>query len=188
MEEISELPSASSLVAALFPKSGPSSLDDEQSFDSSMSLVSPPLKCDHFMWKCLLDGPTDPLPVNALIDSGAHMVLIRSALVCKLGLPRLPLETPELVNVAINVTNAPSSITHYTQIAPTSLSCTFQLKLLHAVIIDNLSVPLILGLPFLVTNSVSCNYACRECNVTVHDHTINLLGQVCQHYPSSDVL
>ena len=87
MEEISELLSASSLVAALFPKSGPSSLDNEQSFDSSTSLVSPPLKCDHFMWKCLLDGPTDPLPVNALIDSGAHMVLIRSALVCKLGLP-----------------------------------------------------------------------------------------------------
>src|SRR5216684_8662847 len=116
------------------------------------------------------------------------MVLIHSTLAHQLGLQPILLDTPEFINIAISENKRPPSITHYMDIAPTTLSRNFQSRPLHAVMVDNLSVPLILGLPFLVTNSVSCNYACRECNVTVHDRTINLLGQACQYYPSSDVL
>ena len=38
------------------------------------------------------------------------------------------------------------------------------------------SVPLILGLPFLVTNHIACNYTERECNVPVGNKSLNLLA------------
>jgi hypothetical protein len=119
----SDLPSASSLVAALFLDSTPTGLENKSSFDSIGSLMSQtPLKCDHFMWKCLLDGTSGPLTLTALIDSGAHMVLIHSSIAHKLKLEQVPLATPELVNVAINISNKPLCITHFIHISPTSMS------------------------------------------------------------------
>ena len=38
------------------------------------------------------------------------------------------------------------------------------------------SVPLILGLPFLVMNHIACNYMERECNVPVGNKSLNLLA------------
>jgi len=116
------------------------------------------------------------------------MVLIHSTLAHQLGLQPILLDTPEFINIAISEKKRPPSITHYMDIAPTTLSRNFQSRPLHAVMVDNLSVPLILGLPFLVTNSVSCNYAHRECNVRCHDHTINLLEQTPPEFPVGDIL
>ena len=103
--------------------------------------------------------------MNALIDSGVYMVLIRAALVHKLQLPVLPLDTPELVNVAIASGNSTPPLSHYVIPSPTSCSNTFTSHPLHAVITDDLSVPLILGLPFLIVNKVTCNYTKNECLV-----------------------
>jgi hypothetical protein len=52
----------------------------------------------------------------------------------------------------------------------------FQSNRLHAVLAENLSVPLILGMPFLVTNHVTCNYAERECNVKIDGVNCNILS------------
>ena len=118
-----------------------------------------------YPWHTLLTGPAGSFPVNALIDSGVYMVLIRAALVHKLQLPVLPLNTPELVNVAIASGNSTLPLSHYVIPSPTSCSNTFTSHPLHAVITDDLSVPLILGLPFLIVNKVTCNYTKNECLV-----------------------
>jgi hypothetical protein len=102
LPDVSDLPDANSLVAALFPDSLPNHLEDD-SFDNNVSLVSAvPLKCKHFTWSCQLDNATDSFTINALIDSGAHMVLIHTNTAHRLGLQELPLQNPEFVNVAIS--------------------------------------------------------------------------------------
>ena len=167
------------LVAAVFPDFDD---DEEISFsdanDDSLPSVSvpPPLKCKHLTWKCSLTGPTGSFPVRALVDSGAHMVLIRSALAHKLQLPIQFLENPELVNVAMASSTPTQPLSRYVELSPASICDTFTSQPLHAVLADNLSVPLILGLPFLVANRITCNYADRECLVTKNNRIINILA------------
>jgi hypothetical protein len=169
------------LVAALFTNNAESDADD---LDDNPESVRPQLKCEHLIWNCLLTGPTGLTRTNALIDSGAHMVLIRASIVKRLGLTPNKLPTPELVNVAMNNGTA-RTLTHYIDIEPTSRSTstapTFRSKPLRAVVADNLCAPLILGLPFLVANNITCNYARRECNVTVENVPVNILAQ---HQPA----
>jgi hypothetical protein len=69
------------------------------------------------------------------------------------------------------------TLTHYVEILPSMVSHSFTSKPLQAIIVENLCAPIILGLPFLVTNRITCNYARRECNVTVNGKIINLLDQ-----------
>ena len=131
--------------------------------DSSMASVSntPPLKGKHLVWTCHVDNATDRVSVkaHALIDSGAHMVLIRPDLVKRLNLPSLPLVTPERVNVALGSAEPINQLTHYVEKFPASLDNHFHSHLLHAVIAPGLCMPLILGLPFLSLNRILCNYA-----------------------------
>ena len=166
------------LVAALFPNADDP--DDADELDDSLESVRPQLKCSHLIWNCTLTGHTGLRRTSALIDSGAHMVLIRASLVKRLGLIPTKLDKPERVNVAMN-NEAASTLTHYIDIQPTSIVRTafptFVSKPVRAVIADNLCAPLILGLPFLVMNSITCNYAQHECNVSVANTSLNLLEQ-----------
>jgi hypothetical protein len=43
-------------------------------------------------------------------------------------------------------------------------------------------------MPFLVTNSVSCDYAERKCNVLSKNGVINLLEKTLTSFPTSDIL
>ena len=179
------------LMAALFPELED---EDELSFSEpshdSLPSVSPPppLKCKHLTWNCVLTGPSDSFSVKALIDSGAHMVLIRPSFARKLRLPILSLPNPEHVNVAISGDNSARSLSHYIILQPASPHSSFVSKPVHAVLTPNLSVPLILGLPFLVSNKITCNYARHECNVVIHDKSINLLAEnkPCVHNIQAD--
>ena len=76
------------LVAALFPQATGS--HDEDQLDDGLLSVSP-LKQRHLMWSCLLTGPTGLICTSALIDSGAHMVLIKASVVRRLGLQPIKL-------------------------------------------------------------------------------------------------
>ena len=168
------------VVAAVFPDfDDDNELSFSDPFDDSLPSVSvpPPLKCKHLTWKCLLTRPAGSFPVNALIDSGAHMVLIQAALVHKLQLPVLPLDTPELVNVAIASNTSTLPLSHYVILSLASHRDTFRSHPLHAVVTDDLAVPLILGLPFLIVNKVTCNYAKNECLVKCENKLVNLLAK-----------
>ena len=166
------------LVAAIFPDN--IGLLDDGDFgdtsDQSIMSVSVPLKCEHLLWNCILNGPKGSITVTALIDSGAHMVLMRPTLAARLGLTPLPLPTPENVNVALSQTNAPTAFTHYVELEPCTADLKFRSKRLRTVLAKSLSVPLILGMPFLVANNVTCNYADRECNVRLNGEVYNILN------------
>ena len=170
-----DLPASQDPVAAVFPDMHDFS-DDADDDDHLLSVSPPPLKCKHLFWKCLLNTPTGLTPTTALIDSGAHLVLIRASLVQRLALSPVPLVTPLRVSTAISPDTKTHSLTHYVEISPSSLGLAFTSKPIHAVISNNLCAPIILGLPFLVTNEITCNYGKRTCIVTVNNKPFDLLA------------
>ena len=172
-------PESPDLVAALFPElESDEDVSFTESSNNSLPSVSPPppLKCRHLIWNCVLTGPADSFPVDALVDSGAHMVLIRPSLAHRLKLPVLSLPSPELVNVAISNGKSSRTLSQYVVLQPASADKSFVSKPIHAVLADKLSVPLILGLPFLVANKMICDYAKRECSVKRNGVTMNILA------------
>ena len=117
------------------------------------------------------------VPVNetALIDSGANMVFICADTVSKFQLPVFPLPKPKLVSVAIDEKKVATELTHYTKLLVKSHDSVFLSKVMHAVIVQHLCMPIILGLPFLIDNGIVCNYKCRECLATKVSPPYNLL-------------
>ena len=63
-------------------------------------------------------------------------------------------------------------------IMPTTLDNCFHSQPLHAIIALGLCIPLILGLPFLCTNHIACNYAERTCMITMMIPPYNLLEKL----------
>ena len=92
---------APDLVAAVFLHTAAIHADTSSSETSETSIASvshaPPLKGKHLVWTCRINNPVDCVSVKtlALIDSGAHMVLIRPDLVKRLNLKSSPLDHPE---------------------------------------------------------------------------------------------
>ena len=94
------------------------------------------------------------------------MALICPNVVAHLKIPTHKLTTPERVNVALGSSNELEQLTDYAIIEPASTDGIFQSKHIHTVIAPGLCMPMILGLPFLTTNKVICNYAERTCLAT----------------------
>ena len=178
--------SAPELVAAIFPQAANIMADTStsESSDTSVTSVSPapPLKGKHLIWTCRVNNPTDRISVKtlALIDSGAHMVLIRPDLVKRLNLVSHPLQQPERISVALSSTSQIDELTHYTIIDPASLDNQFRLHPLHAVIAPGLCMPIILGLPFLYMNKIVCDYASRSCRVTTTSPPYDLMAKLAK--------
>jgi hypothetical protein len=172
---------ATDIVAAVFPQSTTIAADKSMSDGSDTSLASvsatPLLKGKHFVGTCQLTNATDrvSLKAKALIDSGAHMVLIHPDVVERLAIPTFLLHTPEQVSVAMGAQTHVDQLTHYVIIEPASLDGIFTSHRIHAVIALGLCMPIILGLPFLTMNNIVCNYAERTCIATKCDPPYNLL-------------
>lgn len=137
--------------------------------DHSVSL--PPLKSKHFIWKCNVDsGPTVDFPVaaHALIDNGAHIVLIRPQLVEQLKLPIYALDEPEEVDVAIDTSckkKQKQILSSFVVLRVTSRDNAFLAKPVRALITPGLCMPVILGLPWLEHNKIVTDHAARSCIV-----------------------
>jgi hypothetical protein len=146
---------------------------------TSSESTAPPLKGKHFIWTCQLNNATDRIAVKAkaLIDGGAHMVLIRPDVVTRLVLPIFTLTSPERVNVAMGAPDQIEQLTHYVVIELTSIDGVFTSRRIHAVIAPGLCMPLILGLPFLTSNKIVCNYAERTSTATENTPAYNLLAK-----------
>ena len=170
-------------LAAIFPPAAIGETSFSELSENNMSSVSTPpsLKCEHLVWKCKADSGVAGVSVNttALIDSGAHMVFIRPDLVEKLELHAFRLTSPELINVAINA-QGPSSLMHFVRFTVSSRDNVFKSKVLNAVVTPGLCMPIILGLPFLCNNNVSCNYTDRACIVPTKSKPYNLLKPLRQ--------
>ena len=187
------------LVAAVFPPGSSSTADKSLSDSSEASLASvsitPPLKGKHLIWSCILNNDADTISVkaDALIDSGSHMALIHPDLVSRLKLQSYKLAHPERVSVAMGSSALINKLTHYVIIEPTSIDRLFTSHHIHAVIALGLCMPLILGLPFLTSNKVICNYADRTCLATRISPAYDLLKPLharvsTQKYNTPDTL
>ncbi|KAF7771080.1 hypothetical protein Agabi119p4_7054 [Agaricus bisporus var. burnettii] len=128
----------------------------------------------HLYWDCSLTGPNSESPVNttALLDSGAHVVLIRDTLVSELGLKRFPLSDTFSVRGAMSTHR--SFINEYVYIVLSSCDMSYTARPVRALIIGELSAPIILGMPFLSRNAIQINHHTRVVTDTLQN--VNLLG------------
>jgi len=129
--------------------------------------ISPPLCSKHFIAKFKVYGPRldFALMYAALIDNGAHIVLICPEVVEELGLERHLLPVPEPVDVVITDgrKKAKKLLSHYVKLSVTSMDNAWTSKTVHALIAPGLCMPLILRLPFLIHNDIVTDHVAHSC-------------------------
>ena len=153
-------------IAAVLPSISDYTSDSEEDNNLSIRDVSAPVKSKHLIWHCQIHGLTDDFPVKtrALIDNGAHLVLIHPDLIAKLNLKIHHLNKPEPVDVTLNNgQNTHSELYKYVKLSVTSLDSTWTSKTVRALIAPGLCMPMILGLPFLIHNTIVIDHAARSC-------------------------
>ncbi|KAG2754968.1 hypothetical protein P692DRAFT_201680044, partial [Suillus brevipes Sb2] len=156
-------------VAAVGPVGAvmPSSVLDDGS-DSEDDMCVAPFETAHLMWPCHLTGPssTSSERIEALIDHGSHLVLIDENVVERLGLRRRKLHTKIEANSAfMDVTSPSFSFSEYVLLSPSSVNHDWTSCKIRAIIAPNLTVPLLLGGPFLSHNCLVIDHDCRTCIV-----------------------
>ena len=136
------------VVAAITPAEQEESEDDDGDFVTtvmpsaalgngsfSKEDVSPPLRSKHFITKFKIYGPHSDFALNfsALIDNGAHVVLIRPEVVDELGLKRHLLPVPEPVDVAITdgKKKKKKMLTEYVKLSITSVDNAWTSRTVH---------------------------------------------------------
>jgi Aspartyl protease len=162
---IEEVESEDNVIAAFAPSASLGNRTDSGGSDNISDLS--PLKCKHFIWNCIINGPLSefPLKVSTLVDNGCHLVLIRPNIVQKLGLPIHTLHTPEPVDVAIKNRKEKQKciLKKFVILSVTSIDQQWSSKRIRAIIAPNLCMPLILGIPFLSHNNIVMDHALRSC-------------------------
>ena len=141
----------SDFIASIFgPLSSMSALGNG-SFSKGDASVGHPTKSKHYIWKCLIDHAVEfPVKMASLIDNRVHIVLIHPDLVTKLGLPLSLLETPEIVDVALDspTDKSKKTLTHFVNFQLTLLDGVFASRKVSAFVAPGLCMPIILCLPF----------------------------------------
>jgi len=155
-------------AAAVLPQSpGGYASDSDEDADVSHRDVSAPIRVKHLFWNCQIHGLINDFPVKtkALLDNGAHLVLICPELVAELGLKMYRLWVPEIIDVALKNSDAKQKceLFDYIKISFTSLDSIWTSRKAKAIIAPGLCAPVILGFPFLQHNSIVTDHANRSC-------------------------
>ncbi|KIJ99028.1 hypothetical protein K443DRAFT_8699 [Laccaria amethystina LaAM-08-1] len=152
-------------TAAILPNSpGNYALDSDEDWDVSCRDVSHTLlHSEHLIWNCQINSLTNDFPVKtpALIDNGAHLVLIHPELVDCLGLKKYRLKTPELVDVAFSNEKKKTELYHYVKLSLSSLDSAWTSRVIKAIVTPGLCLPIILGLPWLERNHIVTDHAAQ---------------------------
>ena len=124
-----------------------------------------PLTVPHLFWQCSTSGPVNcpPVTISALIDHGAHVVLISDDLATSLDLKRRQLHKQLPVEMAIPGSGAKHvvQLTEWVKLSLYDVSNLWSSKTVRAVIAPSLCAPVILGLPFLSHNNIVIDHAAR---------------------------
>jgi hypothetical protein len=128
----------------------------------------------HLYWDCCVLAPNNEFPVKttALLDCGAHVVLIHDTLVDELGLKRQPLMDTFSVRGAVS--SGRSSLKEFVALSLSSPDLYYTAHTVKALIVNELSSPIILGMPFLMKNKIVIDNDLRI--VTDKKQQYNLLG------------
>jgi len=156
-----------SATAAILPDSpGKYTSDSDEDWDVSRCEVShTPLCSKHLIWNCQIHSQTDDFPVKmrALLDNGAHLVLIQPDLVDRLGLKQYRLHVPEVINVTFSKEKNKTELYFYVKLSLSSLDCTWTSHAMKAIVTPGLCLPVILGLPWLEKNFIVTDHAAQTC-------------------------
>ncbi|PPQ80795.1 hypothetical protein CVT24_011431 [Panaeolus cyanescens] len=142
--------------------------------DSSVDSVSPS-SAPHLIWDCLShDDEGSPLRLSCMLDSGAHLVLVRPDIVKKLGLIPQRARKPQLMSLALENAVRTVKLFNYALITLTSLNSAFIAKPIIAFIVPDLCSDILLGMPFLTHNDISLH--CRSRRVIHNPSGFDLLN------------
>lgn len=152
----------SAMIAAVMP---PVSTVLGDGTDSEEEEYIAPFQTPHLFWDCLLDGPGIPAPerIRALIDSGAHTVIIDSRLAEHLALRRQKLPKPLEVSLAMGGKDEQLTLKEWVKLKPSDINSRWRSRLVRAIIARNLVCPVILGQPFLKINKLVIDHDISSC-------------------------
>lgn len=88
-----------------------------------------------------------------------------------------PITYPQGVSIAMGTQSHIDQLMHYVIIEPALLDGTFVLHCKHTVIALGLCMPIILGLPFLTSNNIVCDYADHICTAMESNPPYDLLAK-----------
>ena len=163
-------------VAAILPEDTPMSSEEDNVVAAVMPSavlgngsfsegnVSPTLCKKHLILKFQIAAQhlDFPLKFNAMLDNGAHVLLIHPDTVSELQLECFKLKKPKKVSIAIsNKKKETMTLVDYVKFSMTFLDNAWTSKPIFAIIAPGLCLPSILGLPFLVKNNIIIDHADR---------------------------
>jgi Aspartyl protease len=103
-----------------------------------------------------------PLTFKAMLDNGAHVILIHPDAVEKFQLERFKLKKPEKVSVAISEKLKDSmTLSDFVKFSITTMDNAWTSRTVYAIVTPGLCVPLILRLPFLSRNNIVIDHSDR---------------------------
>jgi hypothetical protein len=154
--------------------------------------VSAPLKVPHIFWSCNVLTPNDDtVLVKALIDDGAHLVLIHPDLVKRLSLRTFNLPRPERVEVAMDSDSKKQtfSLCSFVKLRCSTVDGSWTSSPVRALIAPHLCSPLVLGQPFLFVNRIVVDYYDRlvidkRCNVNLLNPSVKPPVPWCDPKPA----
>ena len=121
-----------------------------------------PFYCPHLYWDCVADSPNQSVawPCKALINHGSHAVLVSEEFTASLGIQRQKLPCPEKVSMALNNSEKQEWILHdWIKLHLHDPTYSWTARTICAIIAPGLCTPVILGLPFLVHNTIVVDHA-----------------------------
>jgi hypothetical protein len=128
--------------------------------------VSADIRAKHFIWDCQILGLIDDFPVKtrALLDNGAHLVLIHPELVTQLGLKTYKLHKLEIIDVAFNTKKQKKTeLYDYVKLSVMSLDSHWSACTVKALVAPGLCTPIILSLLWLIQNLIVIDHATHTC-------------------------
>lgn len=148
-----------------------------------------PLSLPPLLWSCCVNGPNafPDINVDALLDNGSQFTLIQESVAEQAGLKRHQLyQAVELgsafsgdtllVSREVRLSVSSSVATHYTHLSVFDPSLAYKARVVPCLIVpDSLSYPVILGLPWLVSNHVVCDHSSSLITAIVKDMGFDLL-------------
>lgn len=136
---------------------------------SNGAKLKAPLHVDHLFWRCAVAGAsseTELIPVfDALIDHGAHAVLICESVVEELKLKRKKLSRPEEVEGAMTNPGEVGMTTTLTEYVKIKLYCPVSGWVacsVRAIVTPSLCAPIKLGLPWIGFNKILVDVSLRS--------------------------
>jgi len=152
--------SGSSINISLHSRDIPVSLSHQILPMSSIDSVIEPLRVQHLWWDCRLPGSL--LPSRVLIDTGAHITLIRRDLVDALNLRVRKLPRPEPISVAMtDGVSKEFALDSFVNVSLGDSSLSWRSRTGSAIVAETLCAPMIIGLNFLSANSLVIDAAAR---------------------------